>query len=58
MLLRLVLEDIQPDELFVEVVGKPERMPLKRYPQAIAVALALRHSWQRDDLLRFSKRSA
>ena len=28
----------------------------KRYPQAIAVALALRHSWQRDDLVTFSKR--
>ena len=31
-------------------------LPVKRYPQAIAVALALRHSWQRDDLITFSKR--
>jgi len=56
MLLRLLLEDVQPDELFLDVVGKAERLPLKRYAQAVAVALALRHSWDRDDLLRFSKR--
>ena len=56
MLLRLLLEDIRPDELFLDVLGKPDRLAAKRYPQAIAVALALRHSWQRDDLLTFSKR--
>ena len=56
MLLRLLLEDIRPDELFLEVLGKPERIAAKRYPQAIAVALALRHGWQRDDLVTFSKR--
>ena len=56
MLLRLLLEDIRPDELFLDVIGKPDRLAAKRYPQAIAVALALRHSWQRDDLLTFSKR--
>ena len=31
MLLRLLLEDIQPDELFLEVIGKAERLPVKRY---------------------------
>ncbi|MGE3844996.1 MAG: ParB/RepB/Spo0J family partition protein [Vicinamibacterales bacterium] len=56
MLLRLLLEDIRPDELFLEVLGKPDRIAAKRYPQAIAVALALRHGWQRDDLVMFSKR--
>jgi hypothetical protein len=56
MLLRLLLEDIRPDELFLEVLGKPDRIAAKRYPQAIAVALALRHSWQRDDLVIISKR--
>lgn len=56
MLLRLLLEDIRPDDLFLEVIGKAERVPIKRYAQAVAVALALRHSWERDDLLRFSKR--
>ena len=56
MLLRLLLEDIRPDELFLDVLGKPDRIATKRYPQAIAVALALRHGWQRDDLVMFSKR--
>ena len=26
------------------------------YPQGVATALALRHSWQRDDLITFGKR--
>jgi ParB/RepB/Spo0J family partition protein len=56
MLLRLLLEDIRPDELFLEILGKPDRIAVKHYPQALVVALALRHSWQRDDLLLFSKR--
>jgi hypothetical protein len=56
MLLRLLLEEIRPDEVFLEVLGKPDRIAAKRYPQALAVALALRHGWQRDDLLAFSKR--
>lgn len=56
MLLRLLLEDIRPDELFLQVLGKPDRIAVKHYPQALTVALALRHGWQRDDLLSFSKR--
>ncbi len=56
MLLRLLLEDIRPDDVFVELLGKPERISAKRYPQALAVALALRHSWQREEFLTFSKR--
>ena len=56
MLLRLLLEDIRPDDLFLEVLGKPDRIAVKHYPQALAIALALRHSWQRQDLLTFSKR--
>jgi ParB/RepB/Spo0J family partition protein len=56
MLLRLVLEEIQIDDLFIELVGKPEALPVRRYPQALAVALTLRHSWQRERLLPFAKR--
>jgi len=55
MLLRLLLEDIRIDDVFLEVVGKAD-LPIRRYPQAIAVAPALRHSWQREDLLMFTKR--
>lgn len=56
MLLRLLLEDIRIDHLFLEVMGKPEALPVSKYPQAIAVALAVRHSWQREELVTFSKR--
>ena len=56
MLLRLLLEDIGPDDLFLDVLGKPDRIAAKQVPQAIAVALSLRHSWQRQDLIAFSKR--
>jgi hypothetical protein len=49
-------EDIQPDELFLDVLGKPDRTAAKRCPPAIAVTLARRHGWQRDDLVMFSKR--
>ncbi len=48
-------EDIQPDELFLDVLGKPDRTAPKRYPLAIAVALARRHGWQPDDPVMFSK---
>ncbi|MCC7179573.1 MAG: ParB/RepB/Spo0J family partition protein [Acidobacteria bacterium] len=56
MLLRLLLEEIRPDELFREVLGKPDRIAVKHYPQALAIAVALRHGWQRDGLFVFAKR--
>ena len=56
MLLRLLLEEIGPDSVFFNVLGKPDGLPAKRYPQAMAVALALRHGWNRDDFVVFSKR--
>jgi hypothetical protein len=31
-------------------------LPVRCYPQAIAVAIALRHSWQPDQLTRLAKR--
>ena len=48
MLRRLLFEDIRVDDLFLDVVGKPEVLPVRSYPQAVATALALRHRWQRD----------
>jgi hypothetical protein len=39
MLLRLLLEDIRLDELFVEILGKSDRIATKRYPQALAAPL-------------------
>lgn len=56
MLLRLLLEDIRIDDVFLDVMGKPEALPVSKYPQAIAVALAIGHSWQRERFITFSKR--
>ena len=55
-LLAVVLDELQLDDLFRELVGDPRRLPARRYPQAIAVAIALRHSWHPDDLARLTKR--
>ena len=55
-------EDGHVDQSVEEVLDKQLRaLPRRRYPQAIAVALILRHSWRADDLawiLRRLTRSA
>lgn len=37
------------DEDFTALMGRPEQVVATKYPQAIAVALALRHSWNDVD---------
>lgn len=49
-LLLLVLEELAIDDDFDELVGDPEAIPTARFPQAIAMAIVLRHSWRWDDL--------
>jgi hypothetical protein len=46
----VVLDELYVDDLFVDIVGDPEKLSPARYPQAVAVAIALRHSWRPDDL--------
>jgi hypothetical protein len=56
-LLRLLLDELQSeDDLFSEIVGPLDRIPPKRFPQAVAIALALRHSWLQSDLTRIANR--
>jgi ParB/RepB/Spo0J family partition protein len=55
-LLRVLLDHLGTDDLVREIVGKPDRLPVRRYPHAILVALAARHSYQREDFMRFTKR--
>ena len=55
-LLFLVLEELNVDDGFVDLLGPSERLPVRRYPQATAVAIALRHSWRPDDLSRVARR--
>jgi hypothetical protein len=50
-LLELLFEELYMDDSLEEVLGsRPRELQKRRYPQAIAVALVLRHSWRPEDL--------
>jgi hypothetical protein len=50
-LLELLIEELYIDDSIDDLLGDHLRdLPTPRYPQAIAVALILRHSWRADDL--------
>lgn len=46
----LLLEELYIGDEFDEIIGPPDTIPPARYPQAVALAIALRHSWRSDDL--------
>src|SRR5215472_14563546 len=46
-LLKLIIEELYPDDLFTELVGPLDRIPRQQWPWALAIAVALRHSWRR-----------
>jgi hypothetical protein len=54
-LLKLVVAELFPDDLFTELVGSLDRVPRRQWPHVIAIAVALRHSWRRDGLTRIAK---
>ena len=54
-LLKLVVAELFPDDLFTELVGNLDRVPSRLWPHVIAIAVALRHSWRRDGLSRVTK---
>ena len=50
-LFEVLLEELHIDASLEELLGRTvRRLPTHRYPQAIALALILRHSWRDDDL--------
>ena len=51
-LLKLVVHELYPDDLFSELIGNLDRIPRRRWPQVIALAVALRQSWRQDGLVR------
>ena len=55
-LLKAAIEELYPDDLFGEIVRDLDRIPRRLWPQALAVAIALRHSWRRDGLARLASR--
>ena len=54
-LLKLVVAELFPDDLFTELVGSLDRVPRRQWPHVIAIAVALRHSWRRDGLTRIAR---
>ena len=54
-LLKLVVRELYPDDLFAELIGNLDRVPRRRWPQVVALAVALRHSWRQDGLTQIVK---
>jgi len=55
-LLKIVLAELYPDDLFTALVGNVDRLPRHRWPEALAIAVALRHSGRADSLARMARR--
>src|SRR5205814_10710297 len=55
-LLTLLVDELQVKDRFFELIGDVRHLPIRQYPQAIAVAIALRHSWRPDDLAHLARR--
>jgi hypothetical protein len=54
-LVKLLIEELHPDDLFTELVGEIDHVPPRRWPQVVAVAVALRHSWRREGLTAIAR---
>ena len=55
-LLKAVVEELYPDDLFSELIGNLDRVPSRHWPRVIAIAVALRHSWRHDRLAKLARR--
>jgi hypothetical protein len=55
-LIGLLLEELHISDDFDRLIGPTRRLPPTRYPQLLAIALVIRHSWSPQDLARISKR--
>ena len=54
--LRVLLDELHVDGALTPLIGALQSLPSSRFPQAVAVALAFRHSWHPDDFVRIAKR--
>lgn len=55
-LVDLLLEELHISDDFDRLIGPTSGLPPSRYPQLLAIALVLRHSWCPQDLARVAKR--
>ena len=55
-LFALLIEELHVDDSLEALIGDLRSLPQRRYHEAIATALLLRHSWRPDDLQYVLKR--
>jgi hypothetical protein len=55
-LIAILLDELSTDDEFETLIGKPEALSEHQYPQAVAIAIALRYSWRRDEFGRIMRR--
>lgn len=55
-LLRVLLDELHVDGALTPLIGALQSLPSSRFPQAVALAIALRHSWRPDDFAGIAKR--
>ena len=55
-LVKLIVEELFPDDLFTELVGNLDRVPPRQWPHVLAIGVALRRSWRRHGLAQVAKR--
>lgn len=51
-----LLEELGEEDELEELVGSLKILRPSQYPQAVALAIALRYSWRRDEFGRIAKR--
>ena len=55
-LIGLLLEELHISDDFDRLMGPTAGVPPSRFPQLLAIALVIRHSWSPQDLARITKR--
>jgi hypothetical protein len=55
-LFAVLLEELHVDDMLPALVGDLDRLTVAQYPQAIALTIAIRHSWREDDLAEVAAR--
>ena len=56
-MIEVLLNELYVDDQLEELLAKtPRKLRSRQYPQAVALALILRHSWRADDLAWMVKR--
>ncbi|MGH9161216.1 MAG: hypothetical protein ACRD2X_14675 [Vicinamibacteraceae bacterium] len=55
-LITLLLDELHVGDEFLDLIDADGRVDLRQYPQLVAIALILRHSWSPDDLVATARR--